>query len=261
MTMPISNIAGYKFITLTELPALKTVLLAECRALEIKGTILLSPEGINISLAGPAAKINQFKTILRNDSRFADMTFRESQSEVIPFQRLKIKLKNEIITMRHPEIFPEENPAASISPQEFKRWLDENRDITILDTRNDYEVRFGTFANAINLHIKDFCEFPDAAEKITDKKPVVMFCTGGIRCEKAAIHLKNAGFPEVYQLQGGILNYFAEVGGAHYDGECYVFDERIALNAALKSTGTTQCLTCHGPVKTNSCESCHSLNH
>lgn len=259
--MPILNIAGYKFISLSDLTALKAVVLAECQQLQIKGTVLLSSEGINLCLAGQVDAIQNFKNFLQKDARFADMSFRESYSDLVPFQRLKIKIKKEIITLRQPDIRPETERAQSVTPQEFKRWLDENRDITILDTRNDYEVRFGTFRNAVNLKMKDFCEFPKVASNLHSKKTVVMFCTGGIRCEKAALHLKKAGFPEVFQLHGGILNYFAEVGGAHYDGECYVFDERISVDAALQQTGTKQCLTCQGPiktpVKTNLCESCH----
>lgn len=256
--MQILNIAGYKFVSLEALPALRSHLLEKCESLELKGTILLSPEGINLSLAGPVHQIEACKAFLKEDARFADLTYRESRSDFVPFKRMKVKLKKEIITMRHPEVQPGSERAPDISPLEFKRWLDENRDITVLDTRNDYEVQFGTFRNAVNLHIDDFCEFPQAAEAVARDKPIVMFCTGGVRCEKAAIHLKNAGFSEVYQLDGGILNYFAEVGGAHYDGECFVFDERVAVDAKLQTTGTVQCLVCYGPVKQSatSCESC-----
>jgi UPF0176 protein len=237
--MKILNIAGYKFITLTALSELQTSFLEKCRALSLKGTILLSAEGINITLSGEFSQITAFKDSLLQDERFADITFRESLSETVSFKRLKIKLKNEIITLRRPEVRPENERAPSISPEEFKQWLDENRDITILDTRNDYEVKLGTFDNAINLHIGDFSEFPKAAEAINRDKPVVMFCTGGIRCEKAGIHLLNAGFPNVYQLEGGILNYFTRVGSAHYHGDCFVFDERVALNPKLEASNTT----------------------
>jgi UPF0176 protein len=118
----------------------------------------------------------------------------------------------------------------------------------VLDTRNDYEVRFGTFEQAEHFQLADFSDFPAATAAIQEKKPVVMFCTGGIRCEKAAVYLLSAGFPEVYQLDGGILNYFSEVGGAHYSGECFVFDQRISVNPQLQETGTLQCVACQGPV-------------
>ena len=126
-------------------------------------------------------------------------------------------------------MLPTEKRAPSISPTTFKQWLDENRDIIILDTRNDYEIEMGAFTNAVNLHLQDFCQFTQSLKNIPREKPIVMYCTGGIRCEKAALHLINEGYNDVYQLDGGILNYFEKVGGSHYTGECYVFDERVAL--------------------------------
>lgn len=238
--MQILNIAGYKFIKLTNLDMLRDKLLEQCLDVELSGTILLSPEGINLSLAGRIANMSAFKTNLKTQPVFADMTFRESYSENIPFKRLKVKIKNEIITFRQDQIRPETRRAPAISPQEMKQWLDENRDITILDTRNDYEVRFGTFKNAMHLAIDDFCDLAKESPKIPRNKPIVMFCTGGVRCEKASLYLLDEGYSDVFQLEGGILNYFKEVGGEHYDGECFVFDERIALDPTLKSTGTTQ---------------------
>ncbi len=232
--MQILNIAGYKFITLENILELRISLLNQCKNFSLKGTILLSPEGINISLAGALADVAAFKSYLLADSHFSDMTFRESYSRTPPFKRLKVKLKKEIITMRRPEICPETQRAPAISPQQFKQWLDQGRELTILDTRNTYEVELGTFEGATKLGIEDFCEFPKAVENLPTDKPVVMFCTGGVRCEKAGIHLLNKGFSEVYQLDGGILNYFAAIGGAHYDGACFVFDERVALKPDLQ---------------------------
>lgn len=246
--MHILNIAGYKFIHLQDKENLHQDLLEKCSALQLKGTILLSDEGINLSLAGMIENINAFKIYLRQDSRFLEMTFRESYSVDQPFKRLKIKLKKEIITLRQPEASPTEKQAENITPETFKQWLDEKRNITILDTRNDYEVRFGSFVGAINLHLKHFTDFPAAIEKIEKDKPIVMFCTGGIRCEKAALYMLTQGYPSVYQLEGGILNYFAKVGQTHYEGECFVFDERTSVDAKLKSTGTIQCQICNGPV-------------
>lgn len=245
----IQNIAGYKFVTLTDLPELKGIFLEKCIFWSLKGTILLSAEGINVSLSGSHEMISQFKAYLRQDNRFADMTFRESISSEQPFKRMKVKLKKEIITMRQPDVKPEESRAPSITPKELKNWLDEGRDIRILDTRNDYEVQFGTFHRAINLRLKDFSEFPEKSKSLEKDKPIIMFCTGGIRCEKAAIQMMNEGYEQVYQLEGGILNYFSDVGGDHYQGECFVFDERVALNPSLEKTGTTQCLVCQGPIK------------
>jgi UPF0176 protein len=246
--MQITNIAGYKFLSLSELAALQAGWLSQCESLHLKGTILLSEEGVNVTLAGMDDEITSFKSFLKRDARFADMTFRESVSAYQPFKHLKIKLKKEIITMRRPEVSPELQRAPSISPEEFKQWMDENRDITILDTRNDYEVRFGTFRGAVHFQLENFCGFPEASSQLDPQKPVVMFCTGGVRCEKAGLHLLNEGFSEVYQLDGGILNYFAKVGGVHYDGDCFVFDQRVAVNADLQETGTAQCKHCQGPV-------------
>lgn len=228
--MQIENIAGYKFIHLDQLDDLRAELLALCQSRELKGTILLSPEGINLFLAGTPNNLAAFKGRLATDARFADMSFRISFSDYQPFKRMKVKLKKEIITMRCAEIRPAEKRAPAITPAEFKKWLDEKRDITILDTRNDFEIRYGTFDKAVNLHLNDFSQFPDASKQITKAKPIVMFCTGGIRCEKAALHMLNLGYQEVYQLEGGILNYFEQVGSEHYQGSCFVFDERMQVS-------------------------------
>jgi UPF0176 protein len=248
LSMSVTNIAGYKFVLLTELELLCAALSHTCLELQLKGTVLLGREGINLNLAGTARAVIAFKKFLMNDVRFADMSFRESHSEIQPFKFMKVKLRKEIITMRCPEVKPDTQRAPVISPPQLKQWLDEGRDITLLDTRNDYEVRFGTFENASHFQLTDFSEFPAATEKLKSPAPVVMFCTGGIRCEKAALFLQAAGHPEVYQLEGGILNYFSEVGAAYYQGECFVFDQRVSVDAQLQETGTLQCKNCQGPV-------------
>ncbi len=249
--MLINNIAGYKFIPLVQLTELRTELLAKCNVLDLRGTILLSAEGININMAGQLDNIISFKAYLQADTRFADISFHQTKSTFQPFKRMWVKIKKEIITMRAPTIHPEINQAPSITPQEFKQWLDEKRDMTILDTRNEYEVRFGTFKNAMNSNIENFSEFSKVTKTLNPEKPIVMFCTGGIRCEKAALHLLGEGFQQVFQLQKGILNYFKEVGGAHYEGECFVFDQRISVDANLAVSGTQQCKVCQGPIKTD----------
>lgn len=247
--MQILTITGYKFISLTELPSLRERLLAKCESLALKGTILLSSEGINISISGTEDSILFFIDFLRSNPHLENIHFRESFSLTQPFKYMKVKLRKEIITFRRPEVQPEKESAPYISPQTLKQWLDEKREVMLLDTRNDYEVRFGTFRGAKNLNIDDFCKFPEAIRPIDSSKPIVMFCTGGIRCEKAALYLLSAGFKDVFQLQGGILNYFSEVGGAHYEGECFVFDHRVAVNNNLEATGTLQCHSCQGPIK------------
>lgn len=250
------NIAGYQFITLTDLPALQRQLLAKCSELQLKGTILLSLEGININLAGTPADAQAFQRFLQTFDAFAAISFHETYSSFIPFNVLKVKIKPEIITFKHPTgAVPERAP--HVPPTVLKEWLDEKRDMTLLDTRNNYEVQFGTFKGAVDLALNDFSELPDSIAELDRKKPIVMFCTGGIRCEKAAHHMIQAGFEEVYQLDSGILGYFAQVGGEHYEGECFVFDKRIAVDATLTPTGTMQCQHCMGPIPAESdCARC-----
>ncbi len=228
------NIAGYKFVTFHDLSQLRINWLEVCEQLHLKGTIILSPEGINVALTGCIAEVTTFKAMIASDEYFSDISFRESYSSVSPFKRLKVKIKKEIITLRRPEIRPEIKRAPSISPEQFKQWLDEERVLTVLDTRNNYEIEFGTFVGATRLNVDDFSELPGVVDQLLTDKPIVMFCTGGVRCEKAGLYLANKGFPEVYQLEGGILNYFSRVGAAHYSGNCFVFDERVALKPDLQ---------------------------
>lgn len=229
--MQIHHIAGYRFVALTDLPELRALLTQEASQCNLLGTILLSPEGINIMLAGEQTDLNLFIDFLFKDTRFVDMPFHKTQMDTMPFKHLKIKIKKEIITLKQPNIDVTKQQAPTLSPTEFCRWLDEKRDMTILDTRNDYEFQFGAFESAKNLSINEFSEFPTAIQAIPKNHPVVMYCTGGIRCEKAALVMMNAGYSEVYQLEGGILNYFKEVGDKHYRGNCFVFDERITVNS------------------------------
>lgn len=219
------NIAGYRFVDLDQLSELQTYWLTQCQSLGIKGTILLSLEGININLSGTPDAIAGFKQLLNQDARLTDMSFHQYETAQHSYQRMKVKIKKEIITFRK-DLANTVRRASSLPPVELKKWLDENRDITLLDTRNDYEIEFGTFNQAHNLHLNNFSELPSAINELDPEKPVVMFCTGGIRCEKAALYMQDKGFKEVYQLDGGILGYFNKVGGDHYHGGCFVFDER-----------------------------------
>ena len=246
------NIAAYKFITIDDLPELHLQLKTLSETLALRGTILLAPEGINLFLAGPREAIDAFLEKLRSDARFSDLAVKESLSEKQPFRRLNVKIKKEIITMRMPAIEPEKGRAATVDAHTLKRWLDQGHDdhgrpVTLLDTRNAFEVDIGSFDNAVDYRISKFSEFPDKiAEHQSDlaEHTVVSFCTGGIRCEKAALHMKSIGLEHVYQLDGGILKYFEEVGGAHYHGECFVFDYRTALDPNLQPTNTEQCFAC-----------------
>ncbi|QKQ45351.1 MULTISPECIES: sulfurtransferase [Achromobacter] len=235
------NIAAYKFVSLDSLPALRLRLLEEAGLAALKGTILLAEEGINLFLAGAAEGIDAFLKALRVDARFADLEVKFSHSAAVPFRKLLVKIKREIIRMDHPAIRPEAGRAPGVDAQTLARWLeqgvdDAGRPVVMLDTRNAFEVDEGTFRNAIDWRIERFTQFPAAVQAHRaelEGKTVVSFCTGGIRCEKAAIYMNEAGIENVYQLDGGILKYFEETGGPGYDGKCFVFDERISLDPAL----------------------------
>lgn len=239
---PILNIAAYLFVSLNELPQLRTKILDECHVRELKGTILLTGEGINMFLAGQPEKLRGFLDWLRTDPRFAPLETKESWSDEQPFKKMLIKLKNEIIRMNHPSIQPEKGRAHFISPKKLQEWLDRGTDdlgrpVVMVDTRNAFEVEYGTFENALHFHIEKFTEFPQAISAHKDEladKTLVSFCTGGIRCEKSGLYMREIGMEHSYQLEGGILKYFEEVGAAHYQGSCFVFDEREALEPSLE---------------------------
>lgn len=250
---PFLNISSYKFLDLPAegLPQLKYHLLNQATELQLKGTILLSTEGINMFLSGLTDNMKAFQQFLKFETEFKDLTYKDSYSKDQPFTRMLVRIKKEIISMGCPTIRPMRKTAPHLDPQELKAWYEQNKDMVILDTRNDYELRLGTFENAVDLNIKSFRAFPEAIKKLPEefrKKPVVTFCTGGIRCEKAAQYMLDEGFEEVYQLDGGILNYFEKVGGDHYEGECFVFDKRVAVDPSLEETDTVQCYACRSPI-------------
>ena len=245
------NIAGYKFVVLPDRDALRQPFKQQCDELGLRGTILLSHEGINIFVAGPEDKINTFRSYLSNDPRFADIEFKESYSEQQPFNRMNVRLKNEIISVGLPNFDRVEPDNGRILPHELHEKLLNNDDIVLLDTRNTYETRLGTFSNAIELNLDTFRSFPAAVTQMDESykdKEIVMFCTGGVRCEKASVIMKDAGFTNIKQLEGGILGYFEQVGGDYWDGECFVFDKRVALLPDLTETGTTICFACREPL-------------
>lgn len=247
------NITAYKFISfdVAELTDLRDHLDSLGQSLNLRGTILLSREGINLSLAGKRQEIDDLKQTIAGDARLTDLVYKESFSDFVPFDRLLVKLRAEIITLRAPGIDPESDAAPSISAETLKKWLDEGRDIGLLDARNAYEVQLGTFRGADDLDMESFGDLPyriEALDRLDRSKPVVTFCTGGIRCEKAAPFLYTQGFSTVYQLRGGILQYFKTCGDAHYDGECFVYDQRVALTPRLEPSGATLCQVCGAPV-------------
>jgi UPF0176 protein len=237
----ILNISTYKFVPLPDAAELRERLKERAEALGLKGTVLLAEEGINLFVAGAPAAVRDFVATLQADARLADLAPKESWSEQQPFRKLVVKHKREIIRMNHPTIRPAEGRAPAVAPLTVKRWLDQGHDdagrpVVTLDTRNAFEVAHGAFEGAIDWRIRKFSDFPTAlqAHKAElEGKTVISYCTGGIRCEKAAIYMQEAGLSHVYQIEGGILKYFEEAGGAHYQGNCFVFDERISLSPDL----------------------------
>jgi len=249
--MTIVNIAAYKFLPLTDLRSLRARLQALCRDADLKGTILLSHEGINLFVAGAAHGIERLMAELHSWPGLGDLKPKLSENDHQPFRRMLVRLKKEIIAFGVAGIDPARRTSPKLSARELKRWLDEGRPITLLDTRNDYEVKLGTFRNARRLGIDHFRDFPQAVAQLPaelKKQPIVMFCTGGIRCEKAGPYMEREGFESVYQLDGGILKYFEDVGGEHYEGECFVFDQRVGLDPSLHETGSSQCFNCQSPL-------------
>ena len=237
----ILNIAAYLFVTLNDAAALRESIRSQGQALQLKGTVLLAGEGINLVVAGAEAAVREFMAWLRRDGRFADLAFKESLSATVPFKRWNVKLKAEIIRMNHPAIQPQAQRAPAVDAATLARWLaaghdNDGRAVVTLDTRNAFEVGHGRFKGAIDWRLSKFSEFPQALlahrETLQDKT-VVSYCTGGIRCEKAALFMREAGLEHVFQLDGGILKYFEETGGAHFEGSCFVFDEREALGTDL----------------------------
>jgi RluA family pseudouridine synthase len=241
------NIAAYKFVSLDDLPRRRRELWHAAQAQQLCGTILLSPEGINLFLAGTESGIEAFLERVTVEPGVGDLVVKRSWTDFQPFRRLLVKVKREIIAFGIDSIRPEKATSPKLTPEELKAWLDAGRPVTLLDTRNDYEVELGTFQQAIDLGIHHFRDFPQAAAAIPEEikaRPMVTFCTGGIRCEKAGPYLEQLGFREVYQLDGGILNYFERCGNSHYAGDCFVFDHRVAVTPELKPSGAKLCFAC-----------------
>lgn len=249
----IINISAYKFVELAvdRLPMLREHLRQKTQSLGLKGTILLATEGINLFVAGTRMQQEAFRLLIEGYPEFSDLPYKESPSAAQPFTRMLVRIKKEIIPMGLETIKPQQHTAARLSAKQLQQWYQDGKDMVILDTRNDYEVGLGTFKDAVRLDLKKFRDFPAAVQRLPESyknKPVVTFCTGGIRCEKAAEYLSQQGYQDVYQLDGGILRYFEEAGGDFYEGECFVFDKRVAVDTQLRETATTQCYACRQPL-------------
>jgi len=258
---PITVCALYKFVTLTDFQERRPVMLDKLNELEIRGTLLLANEGLNGTISGPNANIDKFLDWLKSDPRLADIDTKLSYHQEMPFHRTKVKLKNEIVTMGVDNIDPNRVVGTYVEPEDWNALISDP-DTVLIDTRNEYEVGIGSFENAVNPHTETFREFPDYVDKNLDPqkhKKVAMFCTGGIRCEKASAFMKERGFEEVYHLKGGILNYLEKVDEKQtlWDGECFVFDERVAVNQSLQKGQYDQCHACRYPITSLEKESEH----
>ena len=236
----VMNISAYLFknIDAEILPQLRKDLLDKCRGLSLKGTILISPEGINSFLAGGAAAVQAALAYIESLG-FEDLPVKVSYSERQPFCRMLVRIKQEIIAFGFDDVQPSQHTAPHLSPEDLHKWYQDGEDMLVLDARNDYEVKMGKFKDAFDFDIRTFREFPGRVKELKKEwadKPVVTYCTGGVRCEKAAEYMLQQGFKKVYQLDGGILNYFDKCGGDNYEGDCFVFDSRVALNPQQEET-------------------------
>ncbi|MDX3893835.1 rhodanese-related sulfurtransferase [Pusillimonas sp.] len=250
--------ALYKFVPLADYRALREPLFEFCRAHEVRGTLLLAEEGVNGTIAGPEAGVRAVLQYLRSDPRLGRLEHKESWAQNQPFYRLKVKLKREIVTMGVPNVQAETMAGTYVAPDEWNELI-ADPDVVVIDVRNDYEVAIGSFQGAVNPHTRSFTEFPEwVAQQAQSgglldrqKKPkVAMFCTGGIRCEKSTAYLRSQGYDEVYHLQGGILKYLENVPAvqSRWDGECFVFDERVSVGHGLRPGHYELCRACRLPL-------------
>ena len=255
--------ALYKFVTLENYAALQAPIHKACEAHHIKGTILLAREGINGTIAGLPENIYKVLDFLRTEAafegKFATLEHKESFADEHPFYRMKVKLKKEIVTMGVPSVNPNNTVGTYVKPEDWNALIS-RQDVIVLDTRNDYEVHIGTFKGAVDPKTTTFREFPEYIAQNLDKtkhKKVAMFCTGGIRCEKASSYMLEQGFDEVYHLQGGILKYLETVPESEslWQGECFVFDQRVAVKHGLAEGDYDQCYACRMPLSPAELES------
>ena len=258
--MNIANITGYKFTPITDTKLLQEKIINLSEENDLKGTVLISDKGINFSVAGLIENTSNFLKVIKKDEQFSDIDIKTTFNEYQPFRKMLVRIKKEIISMGVDEINPYEFTGEKIKPVELNKKLDAGEDVILLDTRNEYEVRLGTFENAIDLNLDSFRDFPTKInglrEQIGDKE-IVMFCTGGVRCEKASALMLKSGFKNVKQIDGGVINYFKETGGAHWKGDCFVFDDRVALDKELNETDYVLCFRCREPLNKDEIASEH----
>jgi UPF0176 protein len=242
--------ALYRFVDFPDFEDWREPLLGLCRAQDVKGTVILAKEGLNGTIAGPESGVQKVLDHLREDPRFADLTPKFSQASEAPFHRMKVRLKNEIVTMGVDGIDPNQLVGTYVDPHEWNALI-QDPEVAVIDTRNDYEVAIGTFAGARNPNLGSFREFPAWLKaEVQDSQKVAMFCTGGIRCEKSTAYLKDLGVREVFHLKGGILKYLETVSedNSLWEGECFVFDERVAVGHGLAQGSYRLCRACRLPI-------------
>ncbi len=245
--------ALYKFVTLERFGSLKHPLLEVCKSNDVVGTLLLAREGINGTIAGPDEGIKQVLAFLRSHPELADLTHKESRASERPFHRMRVSLKREIVTMGVPEVDPNRVVGEYVKPADWNALISDP-DVVLIDTRNEYEVTIGTFEGAVDPKTASFRDFPEwsraNADMLNSKKKVAMFCTGGIRCEKATSFLIDEGYESVYHLEGGILKYLEEVPEAAslWRGQCFVFDDRVSVGHALEEGDYDMCHGCRHPI-------------
>jgi UPF0176 protein len=242
----------YKFVRLEDPFQLRSQVLQWCEQLDLRGTILLANEGLNATVSGSKPSVDNLLDLLRNHPEIGSFPYQLSSAMAVPFERMKVKVKREIVTLGMPEVNPNDQVGTYVDPEDWNRVISDP-EVVLVDTRNDFEVELGTFQGAVNPHTQSFRELPDYVEKSLDPeqtKKVAMFCTGGIRCEKATAYMLRQGFEQVYHLRGGILNYLKTVPQQEslWQGECFVFDERVAVNHNLERGDYDLCLGCGHPV-------------
>lgn len=257
--MTVVVVALYKFVTLEDHQEMREPLLEKCRSLGIKGTLLLANEGINGTVAGTREAADALLAYLKADERLADLDYKESYFDELPFYRMKVKIKKEIVTLGVDGIDPNETVGHYVEPKDWNALISDP-DVVVVDTRNHYEYELGTFEGAVDPETESFREFPEYVEKSMDpgkQKKVAMFCTGGIRCEKSTAYMLKQGFEEVYHLKGGILKYLEEVPEEEslWQGDCYVFDNRVAVNHKLEQGDYGMCHGCRLPISAEDRES------
>jgi UPF0176 protein len=259
MTHQLLITSFYRFVDLPDYRALRGPWLVRAHALGLKGSILLAAEGLNTTLCGEPDSLRLFLSELQQDARLADLRWLESwHTGPAPFGRMQIRLKSEIIRMNTPNLSPAQNRGTYLKGEAWDQLL-QDPDTVLIDTRNAYEVRLGTFKGALNPNLQHFSELPqwlDQHMANKQQKKIAMFCTGGIRCEKSTAYLRQQGFADVYHLEGGILGYFQDTGNAKglWDGSCFVFDERFAVDAQLNPVPPVRCVTCNTELLTEDLE-------